>query len=203
MISGEFIVKKNKYLLPLASILALGAYLRLFKINQAFPFDHDQEFVANSAYNFYVSDKLTLIGQELSFPGFFLGPLHNWILFVPYKICNLSPACVPYFFITVGLITAALLYLVVKKVTDKKTAVAAAAIYALSFAAITFERGASSNFFLFLSNSRGSCVAGFYDTTPFCCQSKMGCSRSAKTKPSRLTISPNCTGTGCLNIGPS
>lgn len=35
-------------------------------------------------------------------------------------------------------------------------------------------------------------------TFPFYCKS-----RSAKTKPSRLTTSPNSTGMGCWNIGPS
>lgn len=142
---------KIKYL-PLVLILLLGALLRFYKIKDAFPFDHDQEQVANFAYNFFVNHKLSLIGQELSFPGFFLGPVHSLAGTVPYGICNLSPDCVPYLFITIGIITIVLLYLATKKILGTKVATAAALIYAVSFTAITAERAASSNFFLFLAS---------------------------------------------------
>lgn len=152
MISGGFTASHIKIFLPVILILLLGLFLRLYKIDQAFPFDHDQEFVANSAYNFFVNHKLTLIGQELSFLGFFLGPLHNWIQFIPYGLCNLKPDCVPYFYITIGVLSIVLLFLVIKKIFNLKTALVATVIYAISAVSIGFERGPSSNFFLFLSS---------------------------------------------------
>lgn len=151
MIFGGFTASHIK-ILAVILILLLGLFLRLYKIDQAFPFDHDQEFVANSAYNFFVNRQLTLIGQELSFGGFFLGPLHNWISFIPYGLCNLVPDCVPYFYITIGVLTIAVLFLVIKKIFDLKTALVATVIYAISAVSIGFERGPSSNFFLFLSS---------------------------------------------------
>ena len=52
-------------------LFALSILLRFYKITEAFPFDFDQEVPAIAAYNFYKLHKLTIIGQELSFQGFF------------------------------------------------------------------------------------------------------------------------------------
>ena len=67
--------------LPLLFLLVIALIIRLYKINELFPFDHDQEVPAQAAYDFFVFHKLSLIGQELSFQGFFLGPIHNWVQF--------------------------------------------------------------------------------------------------------------------------
>jgi len=152
MIFVEFINRLIRKEIPLIFILLIGLVLRLYKIGQAFPFDFDQEVPANAAYDFFVNHKITLVGQELSFKGFFLGPLHNWIQFVPYKFCGLLPDCIPYFYILIGLFTIIVLYLTIKVIFDSKTAFIASAIYAISFSAISFERGVNSNYFLFLSS---------------------------------------------------
>lgn len=141
--------KDNRALLPL---LLLALVLRLYKINVAFPFDFDQEVPAYAAYNFFINHKLSLIGQELSFQGFFLGPLHNWIEFIPYGFCNLMPDCTPYFYMLISLITIATLFFVVKNLFDKKTAIIASFFYVVSYGAITTERNVSSNYFIFLSS---------------------------------------------------
>src|SRR3989304_751891 len=152
MIFVEFTSKFFQDKKPLLLILLAALILRIYKIEQAFPFDFDQQIPAEAAYNFFINHKITLIGQELSFKGFFLGSLHNWIQFIPYGICNLKPDCVPYFYILIGIITIIILYLVVKKIFDTKTAIISSSIYAISFSAISFERGVNSNYFLFLSS---------------------------------------------------
>ena len=155
MIWPAFIISQVKFsgsLVPLLIIILIGLFLRLYNIGQAFPFDYDQQVGAEASYNFFVNHRITLVGQELSFLGFFLGPLHNWIQFIPYGLCNLLPDCVPYFYIGIGLLTAILLYLVLKLILDKKTAIIATGIYAISFATISFERGVNSNYFLFLTS---------------------------------------------------
>jgi len=152
MISPVFTNKITRKLIPLLLIILIGTFLRFNKINQAFPFDFDQEVPAAAAYDFFVNHKITLIGQELSFKGFFLGPLHNWIQFIPYGFCGLLPDCVPYFYIMIGILTIVVLYFVIKRIFDTKIATIAAAIYAISFSAISFERGVNSNYFLFLSS---------------------------------------------------
>src|SRR3989338_4747027 len=152
MIFVEFTSKFFQDKKPLLLILLAALILRIYKIEQAFPFDFDQQIPAEAAYNFFINHKITLIGQELSFKGFFLGYLHNWIQVIPYGICNLKPDCVPYFYILIGIITIIILYLVVKKIFDTKTAIISSSIYAISFSAISFERGVNSNYFLFLSS---------------------------------------------------
>src|SRR3972149_7312761 len=123
MISRAFTTNNLAKYFPLFIVLLIGAFLRFVKIGQFFIFDYDQQIPAESAYDFFVNHKLTLIGQELSFKGFFLGPIHNWIEFIPYGICNLKPDCVPYFYILIGILTIIILYLVVKKIFDTKTAI--------------------------------------------------------------------------------
>ena len=130
-------------------LFALSILLRFYKITEAFPFDFDQEVPAIAAYNFYKLHKFTIIGQELSFQGFFLGPFHNWIGFIPYGICNLKPECVPYFYTLLGSITIVTLYLILSKIIDKKIAILTTLFFSISFAAIGFERTVNSNFFLF------------------------------------------------------
>src|SRR3989344_7054588 len=110
-----FVESINKFLHkngPILLILVIALVLRLYKIDKGFPFDFDQQVPAEAAYEFFVNHKLTLIGQELSFKGFFLGPLHNWIQFIPYRICSLKPDCVPYFYILIGILTINILSLV-------------------------------------------------------------------------------------------
>ncbi|OGD92733.1 hypothetical protein A2697_01045 [Candidatus Curtissbacteria bacterium RIFCSPHIGHO2_01_FULL_41_44] len=136
----------------LALIIIIALSLRISKIEAAFPFDFDQQVPAATAYDFFVNHKITLIGQELSFPGFFIGPLYNWVQFIPYGLCNLAPDCIPYFSIILGLLSIGLLFLVLKKIFDAKTALIASSIYAFSFAAISHEIGINGNSFLFLSS---------------------------------------------------
>ncbi len=144
----------NRYVgaIPLLLVILAGALLRFYKIREGFPFDFDQEYAANSAYDFFVNHKVTLIGQELSFKGFYLGPLHNWIQFIPYKFCSLLPDCVPYFYAILGTITIPILYIVIRSIFDAKTALISTIIYSVSFAQISYEWGVNSNYFLFLSS---------------------------------------------------
>src|SRR3989344_8043887 len=137
---------------PLVLILALAFITRVLIIPKLFPFDFDQEITANAAYDFFANHKISLIGQELSFEGFFLGPLHNWIQFIPYGLCRLQPDCVPYFYALISVFTLFLLHLTIKKVFNSKTAVLSVILVGFSFAQISYEIGVNSNYFLFLSS---------------------------------------------------
>ena len=152
MISRAFTTNNLAKYFPLFIVLLIGAFLRFVKIGQFFIFDYDQQVPAEAAYDFFVNHKLTLIGQELSFEGFFLGPIHNWIQFIPYGVCRLLPDCVPYFFGIIGLTTAIIFYALIKKIIDAKTALIASAIYLISIASIANEWNVNSNYFLFLSS---------------------------------------------------
>lgn len=150
MTFAGFINRSNR-LFPLFLILTIGAFLRLYKIKEGFSFDFDHEFSAQAAWEFFKNGKIFLIGQELSFPGFFLGPLHNWIQLIPYGLCNLHPNCVPYFYTALSLFTVVLIYLTLKPIFNTRVATISSAIYAISFTAISYEWGVNSNYFLLLS----------------------------------------------------
>lgn len=118
-----------------------------------FSFNFDQEIAANASYDFFKNQKLSLVGQGLSFEGFFLGPLHNWIQFVPYGICNLRPDCTPYFFAAAGIISGLVFYTIALHVFNRKIAFISLLIYIFSAVNINSERGPSSNYFLFLAST--------------------------------------------------
>lgn len=133
-------------------ILVLGLAFHLYKIFAGFNFNYDQQVAALAAYDFFKYHKVSAVGQELSFQGFFLGPLHNWIEFIPYSVCNLKPDCVPYFFAAVGILTAFTSYLVLKKILGKKPSIIVTSIYTFSFLTVDRERSVNSDYFLFLSS---------------------------------------------------
>lgn len=124
--------------------------LRLYRVSFA-PFDHDQQIPAQFAYDFFRLHKASLIGQELSFMGVFLGPLHNTLELIPYGFCKLDPICIPYTYALIGLLIIISLYIIVKNVFNKKTAIVTSIFFSIAYAAINHERVVNSNFFLVLS----------------------------------------------------
>jgi len=152
MTSKAYTNNKLLSFIPVLFILIAASVLRLVNINKKFPFDYDQAVPANAAYDFIKLNKISLIGQELSFEGFFLGPLHNWIQFIPYKMCSLKPDCVPYFYLVISIISIFLFYLVAKSIFGKKVALIASIIVAVSSTQQTLEYIVNSNYFLFLTS---------------------------------------------------
>ncbi|MEK7580949.1 MAG: glycosyltransferase family 39 protein [Patescibacteria group bacterium] len=140
---------KRNILYILLIIIALA--FRIWDITESFPFDYDQAISAQIAYDFFVNHKLSLIGQELSFQGFYLGPLHNWVQFTPYYFCNLQPDCVPHFYLIISIITIVITYFLLKRIFSTAIAFIVALIYSISYTAISFERGVNSNYFLFFT----------------------------------------------------
>ena len=132
-------------------IILLGAlFLRFNKVNVLFPFDFDQVAPANTAYELIKNHKISLIGQELSFPGFFIGPIYNWTQILPYWFCDLRPDCIPYFLIIFGFVSTSLTWFIFKKIFDNKIAIIASTIYGVSFASISQEIGVNGNSYLYL-----------------------------------------------------
>ncbi|MBI3282725.1 hypothetical protein HYZ70_01475 [Candidatus Curtissbacteria bacterium] len=151
MISAVFTARRSTFA-KILTLLVAALIVRVAIADEIFPFDFDQVKPAEAAYAFFVNHKLSLIGQELSFPGFFLGPLHFWIQFIPYGFCRLMPDCVPFFYILVSTFVILAAYIVTKKIAGHNVAIVVAIIKAFAFAAISAEIGTSSNYFLYLSS---------------------------------------------------
>src|SRR4030067_3682641 len=108
--SGGFSVKITlRKVSSIVAIIIIGGILRFSQI-QYFYFNFDQQVSAEAAFNFFDKGKLSLIGPELSFQGFFLGPIYDWTQFIPYGLCQLKPDCVPFFSTTISLIVVLLSY---------------------------------------------------------------------------------------------
>lgn len=128
------------FLLVLIAIL-----LRLYKLETLFNFDYDQAVQAEYAHQLLVNHKFAIIGQELSFQGFFLGPVHSVVEAVPYFLCKLRPDCTPYFFALTGLSTGIIFYLLFRNILGAKVAFMAVYVYLISYAQIRHEFGVNSN----------------------------------------------------------
>jgi hypothetical protein len=152
MILNAFTANLRKKNTVLATIIILALLLRVYKITDSFQFDYDQAVPADYAYSLLRDKKLSLIGQELSSPGFYLGPIHSLILVPAYYFCNLSPDCVPYYFLLISTTIIGILFILTKKMFNNNVAISVTLIQAISFAAISLERLANSNYFLFLSS---------------------------------------------------
>lgn len=132
-------------------ILLLTTVFKFYQIPSTFQFDYDQEQAANTAYDFLKLGKVSLVGQELSFKGFFVAPLHNLVNIVPYSACNLFADCVPFFFAAISTLTLIILFVVISKVFDKRLALIFSIIYGFSYYFVVQDRTPNSNYFLFLS----------------------------------------------------
>ena len=141
----------RRQVVSILTLIVIGGILRFYQINH-FHFDFDQQVPAEAAYDFFINRKISLIGQELSFPGFFLGPLFNWSQFIPYGLCQLKPDCIPYFSASVSLLVLIATYFLLKNIYGSKVSTIAVGIFAISSWQILFDLNPNSNFFVLLSS---------------------------------------------------
>lgn len=80
-----------KTILILIAILILAVFLRFYRLSEMAPFDFDQEYAANFAYNVLRVYPVQLIGQELSIQGLFMGPWYFYYLVPFFAFSNLHP----------------------------------------------------------------------------------------------------------------
>lgn len=140
-----FTISKKFYLVFAFAILVAALSLRFYKAFDIFPFDHDQSTQAEYAYNLLKNHKFSLVGQELSFKGFFLGPGHSLAETIPYAFCNLRPDCTPYFFSLIGFLSAVITFFIFKRIFTNQVALTASLIYLFSTEAIISEIGVTTN----------------------------------------------------------
>lgn len=81
----------TKIILILTAILLLAAFLRFYRLPEMAPFDFDQEYAVNFAYNVLRVYPIQLIGQGLSVEGLFMGPWYFYCLVPFFAFSNLHP----------------------------------------------------------------------------------------------------------------
>lgn len=122
-------VKKEKLLVIL--IIGLGFLLRIWRLRELMGFDYDQEAAA-FAVDSILSGKITLIGQQLSVGGVFIGPGYYYLLAIFYWLFSRDPIGAGVMVALISIITMAVLFVLTKSLFDNKTALIALLIYATS-----------------------------------------------------------------------
>lgn len=119
--------KKEKILLIF--LIGLGFFLRVFRLRELMGFDYDQE-VAALAVKSILSGKLTLIGQEISIGGVFIGPIYYYLLSFVYWVFRMDPIGAGVMVAIFSISTMLLLFLLTKELFNKSTAFLALLIFA-------------------------------------------------------------------------
>lgn len=75
----------------LVLVLLLASFLRFYNLPDMVPFEYDDQYNSYLVYNLVHNHKLSLVGQETSFGGMFLGPWHYLYLTPFYIATGLHP----------------------------------------------------------------------------------------------------------------
>ena len=129
----------RSYLLP-AAIIAVGLALRLYQLEQRADFGFDQEVAAWWVRNLLVDHKFSLIGQEISVGGVYIGPFFYYFLSLFYYLFRLDPVAGNIMVTATSLLTMILIYCLSRRLFDQKTAVVSLFLYAISYRLIIYDR---------------------------------------------------------------
>jgi hypothetical protein len=130
---------RNNHKWLILSLLGIGFFLRLFKLQQLFYFSMDEAYVAFRAWGLFVLKRPFLIGAagplQFHLPPYFF--YLSSILLTPF---NFNPVGWGVWAALLGLLTIYLLYRLTDVLTNRSTGLIAATLYSTSFTAIFFDR---------------------------------------------------------------
>jgi 4-amino-4-deoxy-L-arabinose transferase-like glycosyltransferase len=126
--------------LPILCILAVGAYLRLYKISQYLTFLGDEGRDVLIVKHMIVDGKWTLLGPTASVGGFYMGPIYYYFMLPFLWLWKLDPVGPAIMVALVGIATIYLIYKTASEMFGKHEAYIAAALYALSPIIIAYSR---------------------------------------------------------------
>ncbi|MFH2062095.1 MAG: glycosyltransferase family 39 protein [Candidatus Beckwithbacteria bacterium] len=130
---------KKKTILILTGILILTLLLRLFKLQELYFFTMDESLIAFRALGLFKYQRPFLIGGgsplQVHLPPYFYYLAS--ILLLPFNFNPISWGVSGALF---GVLTVYILFLLTKKIFNKKTALIASVLYATSFTAVFFDR---------------------------------------------------------------
>lgn len=129
--------KKEKLLVIL--LISIGFFLRIWRLRELMGFDYDQE-VAAFAVKQILSGKLTLIGQQTSVGGVFIGPGYYYLLAFFYWIFAMDPIGIGVMVALISIATMAFLFVLTKNIFGKETALISLVLYATNSKINFFDR---------------------------------------------------------------
>lgn len=125
--------------LTLIGILLLAAFYRLYKIADYMTFLGDEGRDVLKVYEI-LHGQLTLLGPTSSVGGFFLGSIYYYFMAPFLLLFNYDPVGPAVMVALFGVATVALLYFVVSRFFDKKVAIFASLLYAISPLIVSYSR---------------------------------------------------------------
>src|SRR5690348_281638 len=124
----------------LIGILALAAYLRLYKIENYLTFLGDEGRDVLVVKRMIVEHKFTLLGPTASVGGFFLGPIYYYFMLPFLWAWRLNPVGPAIMVALFGIVTIGLLFKVGKDFFNVWVGLIASSLYALSPLVISYSR---------------------------------------------------------------
>lgn len=133
-------IKKRAVFFILILILALGIFLRTYRIYERFEFGHDGDLSSWIVKDIVINGHPRLIGQLTSAEGIFVGPLFYYLLIPFFLLTNMDPVGVTLLGVIIGALTIISYYFVLSKLFNKISGLTAAFLHAVSIGATGFDR---------------------------------------------------------------
>lgn len=128
----DFIKEHKKDFLFLFVLLLIGAFLRLYKIDEYMTFLGDEGRDALLVRRFLVNGDIMLIGPGTSVGNMYLGPMYYYMIAPALLLANFSPVGPSIFVALMGVATIAFMWFVAKEWFGRAAAFIAAGLYAIS-----------------------------------------------------------------------
>ncbi|KKS00478.1 MAG: hypothetical protein UU51_C0006G0001, partial [Microgenomates group bacterium GW2011_GWC1_41_20] len=123
----------------LAAILLVGAFFRIFKIDQYMTFLGDEGRDVILVRRIFTELHPPLIGPGTSVGGMYLGPLYYYLMAIPLLIAGFSPVGPAVMVALLGVTTIAFIWWITRLWFGKLAGIIAATLYAISPTAIIFS----------------------------------------------------------------
>lgn len=134
-------LKDQKILfLGLVAVVALGAFLRFYRLSEYMTFLGDEGRDAIVIKNILVNYDLPFIGPPTSVGNIYLGPLYYYMMAIPMAIFWLNPVAAAGMNVAIGVLTILLVYYLGKLWFGRVGALISAYLYAISPVTITYSR---------------------------------------------------------------
>jgi 4-amino-4-deoxy-L-arabinose transferase-like glycosyltransferase len=124
------------------SLILLGGFLRLYRLEGSLMFLGDQGRDALAMKRMLIDHDLPFIGPITSVGGFYLGPLYFYLMAPFLWLARYNPVGPAMATALLGIITIPVLYLIAEKMLSKQTAGFAALLYTLAVIPISETRSA-------------------------------------------------------------
>jgi 4-amino-4-deoxy-L-arabinose transferase-like glycosyltransferase len=133
-------VKRHYSCILLVCILALGAFLRLYRISEYLTFLGDEGRDVLIVRRMIVDHKFTLLGPTASVGGFFLGPIYYYFMMPFLWAWNFDPTGPAVMVALFGIATIYLIYRAGKEMFGGIAGLVSSSLYALSPLVISYSR---------------------------------------------------------------